>query len=238
MQRYFVNKKEDNKFILDISQTHHIVNVMRLNILDKIEIVYDGFVYLTKIIEINKNVVVEIIEKLDIYNELDIKVTLCQGLVKENKMDFILQKGVELGINSFIPINLRNSIIKLNDKDKEKKVLRWQKIVYEASRQSKRNIIPKVNNVLNLVDIINLNYDLKLLCTVNTMSINIKNVLQKHKNCDNMIIVVGPEGGFKKEEEEMLIKHGFISVSLGNLVLRTETASVVLMSMINYEYMR
>ena len=116
---------------------------------------------------------------------------------------------------------LKNSIIKGDDKDFLKKVNRWQRIVKEASEQSKRNIIPEVKNVSTIKEIIKTDYDIKILCTVNELSRSLKNILQNNKKCGTMIIVVGPEGGFTREEEEFLIANNFLSTSLGNLVLRT-----------------
>lgn len=233
MQRYFINNKSDNKFILNDDDTYHITKVMRMNLGDIVEVVYKEKVYLTKIINLNP-VIVEIIEEKDEYNELNVKVCICQSLVKESKMDLILQKSTELGAFSFIPLKVKNSIIKV-DKDFSKKINRWQRIVKEASEQSKRNIIPEVKNIMGISDLIKLDYDLKLVCTVNEMSTTLKKVLQNHKSCGTMIIVIGPEGGFTKDEEETLINNGFISTSLGKLVLRTETASICCLSMINYD---
>ena len=237
MQRYFVNKLDDSVFSLDDNYSHHIKNVMRMNINDEIEIVYNDEVYLTSIIEFDP-VKTKIIKKIDKNNELEKKVTICQSIVKENKMDLILEKCTELGMYSFIPLNVKNSIIKCSKNDYLKKVIRWQKIVNDASRQSKRNIIPKVNEVISINELIKLNYDLKILCTVNEMSRSLKNVLQNHLEYDTIIIVIGPEGGFTRDEEKTLIDNGFISTSLGNLVLRTETAGICSLSMINYEYER
>lgn len=237
MQRYFCDNFKDNKFTLNKDDSYHITKVMRMKLADQIEIVYNNDVYLTKIMEFNP-VVSLIIKKLDEYNELEKKITICQSLVKEGKMDLILQKSTELGAYCFIPLKTSNSIIKGNDKDFGKKVIRWQKIVKEASEQSKRNIIPKVKEVIDINELINLKYDLKILLTVNEMSMTLKKVLQKNKKYGNMIIVIGSEGGFTKEEESKLIANGFISVSLGNLVLRTETASLCTLSMIKYELMR
>ena len=238
MQRYFNDIKNDNKFILSLDDTYHITKVMRMNIGDLVEVVYDRKVYISKIILLKPNCVVEIKEEKIEYNELDVKVTICQSLVKESKMDLILQKSTELGAYSFIPLKVKNSIIKGSDSDFLKKVNRWQKIVKEASEQSKRNIIPEVYSVKNIKEIGDMDFDLKILCTVNELSITLKNILQKNKSCGTMIIVVGPEGGFTSEEEEYLINKGFISTSLGNLILRTETASLCALSMINYEFER
>ena len=235
MQRYFCFNKDNNKFTLSLDDTYHITKVMRMNINDLIEIVYNEKVYISKIIELNPCVVALIDKELETYNELDVKVTICQSLVKEAKMDLILQKCTELGAYSFIPLKVKNSIIKGDEKDFLKKVNRWQRIVKEASEQSKRNIIPEVMNVSSIKEISNLSYDVKILCTVNELSRSLKNILQNNKKCDTMIIVVGPEGGFTIEEEKILIEKGFLSTSLGNLVLRTETAGICALSMINYD---
>ena len=237
MQRYFINNIKNNKFILNSDDSYHIETVMRMKLKDKIELIYNNELYIGEINEFNP-VKGEIIKKLNMNNELTKKVTICQSLVKENKMDLILQKSTELGAYSFIPLSVKNSIIKLNKKDLEKKIIRWQRIVKEASEQSKRNIIPKVCDVMNIDELIKLDFDLKILCTVNEVSRSLKFVLQNNKNYDTMIIVIGPEGGFTKDEENILIENGFISTSLGNLVLRTETASLCTLSMINYELER
>ena len=233
MQRYFIDNKNDNKFILSDDDSYHITKVMRMKLGDLVEVVYQKEVYITRIIDFTP-VIVEIIDKKDEYNELDVEVCICQSLVKESKMDLILQKSTELGAYSFIPLWVKNSIIK-PDKDFSKKITRWQRIVKEASEQSKRNIIPEVKDIMEIDDLIKLDYDLKIICTVNEMSRTLKNVLQNHKNCGTMIIVIGPEGGFTKDEENTLINNGFISTSLGKLVLRTETASICCLSMINYD---
>ena len=238
MQRYFVNKKDNNQFELSQEDTHHIKTVMRMKLEDLIEVVFNEKVYLTKIKKLQPLVVASIIEEYLAYNELDVKVTICQSLVKENKMDLILQKGVELGATSFIPLQTKNSIIKGTKKDFEKKVSRWQEIVKNASRQAKRNIVPKVFDVLTVKELGEIKYDLKILCTVNEMTRNLKNILQNNTKCDTMIIVVGPEGGFTRDEEEYLIQKGFLSTSLSKFVLRTETAALCALSMINYEYER
>lgn len=235
MQRYFAFNKKSNKFTLSIDDTYHITKVMRMDIGDLIEVVCDKKIYISKIIELSPYVIVEIKEEKNDFNELPLKVTICQSLVKENKMDLILQKSTELGAYSFIPLKVKNSIIKGNEADFSKKVIRWQRIIKEASEQSKRNIIPDCSRVLTIEELVNLDYDLKILCTVNELSRSFKNILQNNTNCDTMIIVVGPEGGFTPYEEEYLINHGFISASLGRLVLRTETASLCALSMINYE---
>lgn len=237
MQRYFCNEKNENKFILSSDDSYHIKKVMRMKIGDNIEIINNKILYICEIIDLNNLVIALIKKELDTYNEMDKKIILCQSLVNEQKMDLILQKGVELGIYEFIPFKAKNSVVKENDKS-SKKVERWQRIVKEASEQSKRNIIPIVNKPITLNELKNVKYDLKLICSVNELTMSLKKVIQDNKSYDTMIIVIGPEGGFDPKEEKELIESGFISVSLGSRVLRTETASIVALSYINYELER
>ena len=235
MQQYFCNKMENNEYLLSNDDNYHITKVMRMNILDKIEIVDNKNTYICEITNISP-VKAKIIEKLNENNENSFEIILVQSMVNENKMDLILQKGTELGVTSFYIYKAVNSVVKENSKS-EKKLERWQKIVKEASEQSKRNIIPKVCNIVDLKGLCEINGDLKLLLTVNEKTKNIKKVLKDFRKYDKIIIVIGPEGGFTEKEENILIENGFISTSLGHRVLRTETAGLVAISMINYEWM-
>lgn len=234
MQRYFIkNYNHENIFTLNEDDSHHIKNVMRMNLEDNIEIVYNNNVYLCKIIDLKNNVRAQIIDTIECSSELSCHITIAQSLVNEQKMDFILQKTCELGVSEIIPVETSRSIINLKGKE-EKKLIRWNKIVKEASEQSKRNKIPVVNNIMGLKELINLDYDYKLLCAVNEMTTTIKRVLSNIKSCDKILFVIGPEGGFTKEEEQLLIDNGFTSISFGKRVLRSETASIYIMSIINY----
>lgn len=236
MQRYFVNTK-DNIFTLSNDDSYHITKVMRNKLGDKIEVVIDKDLYICEIIELDKLVKVKRLEKIEQDSELPCYVTIAQSLVKEQKMDLILQKSCELGVSEIIPINTTRSVVKL-DKKETKKIDRWNKILKEASEQSKRTIIPKVNEILDIKDLANLDYDIKILCTVNELSTSIKKVLSNDLNGAKIILVIGPEGGFDPKEEEILINSGYISTSFGNRVLRTETASLYALSIINYILMR
>ena len=236
MQRYFVNTKDDI-FELTADDSYHVTKVMRNKMGDKVEIVIDKELYICEIISLEKNVTVKKIEKIEQNSELPCYVTIAQSLVKEQKMDLILQKSCELGVSEIIPINATRSVVKI-DKKETKKIERWNKILKEASEQSKRVVIPTVNQILDIKDLVNLEYDIKILCTVNEMSTTIKRVLSKDLNNVKIILVIGPEGGFTDKEEELLINSGYISTSFGNRVLRTETASLYALSIINYILMR
>ena len=233
MQRYFCNQISDNKFTLSLDDSFHIEKVMRMKKGEKVEIVYNYETYICGIDSFNP-VTCNIIEKTNENNEMNKKIIIVQSLVNEQKMDMILQKCTELGMYSFIPYKAVNSIIKDNGK-LDKKIDRWQRIVKEASEQSKRNIIPEVLNPMDIKELIEYKADLKLICS--TISDNkLKNVIKEHNNYDTIMLVIGPEGGFDPKEEEKFINNGFIPISLGDRVLRTETASLCILSMLYYEW--
>ena len=233
MQRYFCNKLDDNKFTLSSDDSFHIEKVMRMKLGEKIEVVYNNETYIS-IIESFNPVTCIINNKLDENNEMNKKIIIVQSLVNEQKMDMILQKCTELGMYKFIPYKAVNSIIKDNG-ILDKKIDRWQRIVKEASEQSKRNIIPEVLEVMDINEIINYKEDLKLICSTISDN-NLKNVIRDSNNYDTIMLVIGPEGGFDPHEEEKFINNGFIPISLGKRILRTETASLCILSMFNYEW--
>ena len=234
MQRYFAKDKVNNKIILLDSDIHHIKKVMRMNINDNIEVIYDKKLYLCKIID---NYDIEIVNEINEDNELNVDVTVAIGMVKEQKFDLILQKLTELGVKEIIPLAMERSIIKLDKAKIDKKVERWNSICKEASEQSKRNIIPKVSLPMTLNELVKSNYDKKLVCSVKQKDNFINKYLQFKDEYVKMIIVIGPEGGVSDKEEEFLNNNDFISVSLGSRVLRVETAAIYVASVINYSCM-
>ncbi len=236
MQRYFVKNKEDDIITLSDEDNYHITKVMRMNLKDKVELVYQNELYIGEIESLSP-VTCRVLEKQENKEKTIPNVIIAQSLVKEQKMDYILQKSCELGVSEIIPISTSRSIIK-RDKDDNKKILRWNKILKEASEQSKRCDIPKLEKVLDIKDLINLSYDHKFLCSVNEKAKSIKSVLSNTKISDTILFVIGPEGGFTENEEKLLIDNGFVSITFGSNVLRTETASSFILSSINYEFMR
>ena len=234
MQRYFAKDKINDKIILLDSDMHHITKVMRMNIGDEIEVIYDKKLYLCKIIN---NYEIETVKELEEDNELNIDITIAIGMVKEQKFVLILQKLTELGVKEIIPLAMERSIVKLDGSKINKKLDRWNMICKEASEQSKRNIIPKVKEPMTLKELASLDYDTKLICSVKQKENFINYYLQQEEKCAKMLVVIGPEGGISDKEEEFLNDNNFISVSLGNRVLRVETAAIYVASIINYSCM-
>lgn len=234
MQQYFAKNKN---LELEESDYHHIKNVMRMKKGDKIKVVYDGICYTCTLSDISNKISFEINEKQEKENNI-CAIDVAFSLIKEQKLDFLLQKCTEAGANKLIPVETKRSVVKVEKKKEKTKKERWQKILKEAAEQSFRIDVPLIEDITTLNELVNRNYDLKLLCSLNKNTKNIKKVLQKNNKCDKILLVVGPEGGFDPMEEDFLIKNGFISISLGGNVLRAETAPVVALSMINYEFGR
>ena len=233
MQRYFAKKKKDNYLVLDKNDLHHIKTVMRMKSGDEIEIIYNKILYICKIDDINSNKF-SVVRECNKNNEMEIELVVAVGLVKEQKMDLILQKLTELGVSKIIPVMMERSIVKLDDKKKEKRRCRWQSICKEAAEQSKRNVIPVVEKVKALNELTFSEDYLKMVCSVKERNNLINNYLQNNKNYAKMIFVIGPEGGISSLEEDFLNSLGYVSVSLGSRVLRVETACIYVASIINF----
>ena len=235
MQRYFSSKLKDNKFELNNDDLYHITRVMRMKANDKVEVVYNSEVYICNLNFNNSEVEISILEKIENNKNSNIEKVLIIPLLKENKMDLILQKSTELGVNKIIPVMMERSIIKL-DSDKEiKKIERWTKICKEASEQSKRIDIPVITEVKTLKELENID-GTKIVCSTKEKENTIKKFLSKN-DIKKINIVIGPEGGISPKEEEYLNNIGFESISLGENIMRVETVPMFILSVLNYENM-
>ena len=236
MQRYFSNKKNNNKFILSNDDLYHIRTVMRMVDGSKIEVVFEQEVYVCELKNVNSEIDIIIVEKLDNFCDTNKEIILAIPLVKEQKMDLILQKSTELGVNKIIPFVAERSVVKLKNEKEKCKVERWQKICKEASEQSKRIDIPIVTSVKKISDLIE--YDgLKVVCSTKKNVNSIKMFLQNHNEYDKLLLVIGPEGGLSTKEENYLVDNNFVPVTLGNRIMRVETVPLFVLSVINYEMM-
>lgn len=241
MAKFFIDKKQINEDFITITDedAKHIKNVLRHTIGDEI-ICSDGEGnnYKTKIENFDNNIVtLKVFEKNKDTTEPKIKITLYQALPKSDKMDLIIQKSVELGVNDIVPVITKRTIVKIDPKSIEKKVTRWNRISLEAAKQSGRGIVPTVDNICKLKDIKLQDYDLVIIPYENEKDIFIKEVFKsgKHKY-EKIAVIIGPEGGFDPSEIESLNEPNTQVVSLGKRILRTETASLAVLSMLNYEF--
>lgn len=233
MQRYFAVDKKNDLFILDSGDLHHISNVMRMKNGDFIEVVFDKVLYKCKVLFDNN---ISIVYDSILPGNADIMdIVLVIPVLKEQKMDLVLQKATELGATRIIPIITERCVVKLNDKE-SKKLDRWSRIVKEASEQCKRISVPIIDNVHTISDL-NFPDGVKLVCSTRENEKNIKNVMHNLNGCAKMYIVVGPEGGLSIDEENKLNSLGFVSVTLGKRIMRVETVPIYILSVLNYELM-
>ncbi|WP_312814487.1 RsmE family RNA methyltransferase [Sedimentibacter sp.] len=239
MFRYFCADDNiiDDKVIINGGDLKHLKTILRAKVGDEVSIVTKSNEFIAEIEEIHTDeIICSIVDRLDINNETAINITLCQGIPKQTKMETIIQQNVELGVKSFIPLITERTVVKLNDKDREQKKLeRWRKIAKESSKQSKRNIVPVVEDIMTVKELIEkikkeapvvlVPYELE------NVSI-LKDVLSHVKQ--NYYIIIGPEGGFDIKEIEMFKSVGAYIVTLGKRILRTETAGVVTSAVVLY----
>ena len=245
MGKFFVktNQIEDDKIFILNDDVNNIKNVLRLNISDKIEICNkdNGENYNCEILNISNNQIeCKILCKINSTTEGNVKIDVYQGIPKFDKMELIIQKGTELGVTSFIPVKFNRCIVKIDKKDEDKKISRWQKIAEVASKQSGRDIVPSVEKIVSVKDICDIinKYDIVLLAYELEKDNFIKNELQKIKSSKlnyKIAIVIGPEGGIEENEKALLEESGAKVISLGKRILRTETVCMQMVSIIMYE---
>lgn len=245
MQRYFLNQNADENqrfFITKKEDIHHITNVMRNSVGNKIILTFkDQSVYTCEIVEIsNEGITVSLLEKQNINTELPVDVTICSGLIKADKYEWLLQKATELGASSFIAVSMERSIVKLNDSKVAKKLDRWQKIIKEAAEQSYRLAIPSIqfeSNLNMIYDTID-NYDYVLIAYEEQAKdgelSNFKQTLRQFNSQDKVLMIFGPEGGLS-EKEIAIFNNSSTIVGLGPRILRAETAPLYALSAISYE---
>lgn len=230
MQRYFIKNKD---MLLEESDIKHIKKVMRMNINDKIEVVYNNKLHICEITSLEP-FNIKVIEKLDEDKKTKIELTVAVALVKEQKMDLILQKLTELGVSRIIPVSMERSIVKLDKERFNKKKVRWESICKEASEQSKRTNIPIIEDIKSIKDLTKEDADLKLVASPKEKEKLLNYYLQSIEDCAKIIMVIGPEGGISDKEEDILVSNGYNRVSFGNLIFRVETATIYVASIINY----
>jgi len=183
-------------------------------------------------------VVADIVDRKDI-GDSGIRITLAQAMPKGPKMDFIIQKAVELGVSRVIPFDSSRSIPKLSGDKARSRTARWQKIALEACRQCGRGDIPEIMEIRAFYEMIEMpgESDLKLILWEEESGVGIRDVLRNEpsQSTGGFFVIVGPEGGFSKEEVEAARRKGCLSVSLGHRVLKVETAAIAILAILQYE---
>ena len=233
MFHFFVSPENitENSVTIVGSDVNHIKNVLRMKKGERF-VANDGNggSYCCAVSEIyDERIVAEILEGQLSGTELPVKLVLFQGLPKADKMELIIQKGVELGVSEIVPVEMNRCVVKLDDKKKKSKIARWQSISESAAKQSGRTLIPEIHDVLSYKNALEYAKELDVIFVpyecADSMA-KLKEKLESIKAGMSVGIFIGPEGGFEKDEIDKAVEAGGEIVSLGKRILRTETASI------------
>ncbi len=241
MPRFLIDKNNilNNRITIDGEEARHIAQVLRFRANDPIALfdregtVYQGVIAKTG----RRQVQVEIIDRMVTAQEDGKRIILGQALPKSKKMDLIVQKCTELGISEIIPFYSARSIPRFDERKSGDRVRHWQKIAVASVKQSGVARIPSVERIVDFKNVVTRDYPgyLKIILWEEEAGLRLRNVLEQDLTLHHIIFLVGPEGGFTVEEIELAKEHGFVSISLGDTILRAETVSIALLSIVRYE---
>lgn len=241
MHHFFVDRSQvrDGKISIEGSDFNHMKNVLRIRQGEKLKISDGGnAAYICELCEYREHMAVcTILSVEESYAELPSEIYLFQGLPKADKMELIIQKAVELGVTSVIPVMTSRSVVKFDKKKEEDKRRRWNSIAESAAKQSGRLVLPQVEPILSFQQAMShmevLTHRLIPYELCEGMEESRRRIGQIQPG-DSIGIIIGPEGGFEKEEISCALEHGVEPITLGGRILRTETAGMSLLSVLMF----
>ena len=245
MYQFFIEDENAAEDFVTIegSDVNHIKNVLRMKPGEKIRVcTRNGQNYFCSISDITESFVrADILEREAESTELPCRIYLFQGLPKNDKMEWIIQKCVELGVHAIVPVATKRAVVKLDEKKAQKKVNRWNAIAESAAKQSGRGIVPEVLPVMKWKEALEYarQLDVKMIPYEKAAGINAtKQLIASVSFGQSVGIFIGPEGGFEEAEVEAAKEIGAVPVTLGRRILRTETAGMTILSILMYHLER
>lgn len=234
MQRYFASYDKFKNIVICDDDIFHITKVMRMRPGDQFEINLDGDIKLAEFVS-SGPFSYKIIKEFNENDEIEGYIRLLYCLPKGEKTDLVIQKAVELGANEVVLINSERSIAKITKENKDKKILRFNKIIKEASEQSKRTNLMKLNDVISFKEISNYPGDINLIAYENTNNTvkNLSDILKDAKG-KTVNVIIGAEGGISKSELQIALDNNYQEISLGKRILRSETACFYILSLLSF----
>jgi 16S rRNA (uracil1498-N3)-methyltransferase len=233
------NVGEDNLKIFG-EEAMYITTVLRYKKGEVIEVVDGkGGKYKVMIASAEKNLIEgKILSKTLLENEPKVFLTLAQSIGKGMKMDWVIEKGTEIGVSSFIPLVTLRTSVHLGEEREETRLQRWRRVAISSMKQSLRSVLPDIQKITTLDELLLKvkDFDLVLFGSLDEQAKKIKSLARFKKTLKKLLVIVGPEGGFTEEEKQKLIQAGAIPVNLGKRRLRTETAGIVFCSLVLYEW--
>lgn len=240
MRRFFVPAEDikDEFALIRGAQAHHILDVLRmkkgaiLQLFDGQGRLYQGKILVAQ----DKQVRVQIESVTQSLPQPELSVTLVQALPKKNKMDDVVEKATELGVDTIIPVETARTIVKLHQTRLSAQRMRWQRKAQEAAKQCGRLTVPKIENLLSWPAVLSIldDLELKLLFALDGQAGTLKDILRRQHQVKRLAILIGPEGDFTPEEVRQAKAAGCLVVSLGKNVLRVDTAGICALAMVNY----
>lgn len=241
MHQFFAEEQagEERQVLITGTDVNHIRNVLRMKPGTQIRVsTPSGKNYLCRIARISEEAVWAEIETEVPGTELFGRIVLFQGLPKSDKLAFIIQKAAELGASEVVPVAMKNCVAKLDAKKAESKKKRWQSIAESAAKQSKRSVIPAVGDVISFSEAVKAAaaFDVRLVCYENERGMaGTRALIEAIRPGQSIAVFIGPEGGFDASEIALAKEAGMHTVSLGNRILRTETAGLAMLSVLMYQ---
>ncbi|MGI6326024.1 MAG: 16S rRNA (uracil(1498)-N(3))-methyltransferase [Saccharofermentanales bacterium] len=245
MPRFFLEDPIDpslDRLVLRGDSYHHIRDVLRLRVGDRVTVCDGALNDMICLIDhfLPDGLVLAVNERRINQREPSYHVTLYQGLAKGNKMDSIIQKAVELGVSRIVPTACRHSVVRLENRDLNKKQIRWQRIAAEAAKQCGRGRIPEVRLPVSFAEAVReaALADIALIPWENEQKNDLRTAMEKNtpKSDPQISILIGPEGGFAADEISAALTLGIQPVTLGRRILRTETAGPAVLAMLIYAF--
>lgn len=244
MQHFFVppSQVEETEIKVTGSDVNHMKNVLRMRIGEEVT-VSDGnnCRYLCRVKaykDTAEEAVLEVVRKQENDTELPSRIYLFQGLPKQDKMELIVQKAVELGVYKIIPVAAKRCVVKLDEKKAKKKTERWQEIARSAAKQSGRGLVPEVRDVLPWREALEAAKTLDVVLIPYELARGVeetKEIIRNIRPGQSVGIFIGPEGGFEKEEVLSAAETGAKAITLGRRILRTETAGIAALSLLMFQ---
>ena len=241
MQHFFVtpSQVEGERIYIEGSDVNHMKNVLRMRPGEAVAISDGDNLKYRCVVEGYEEgrAVLAIQQRMPVDTELPCRITLFQGLPKQDKMELIVQKAVELGASQVVPVATRRSVVKLDEKKAAKKLQRWQQIAESAAKQAGRGYIPQVSSVLSYQEALEKAGELDVLLIPYELAEGMeeaRKVVASIAQGQSVGIFIGPEGGFEKEEVDAAIHQGSKAITLGRRILRTETAGLAILSILMF----
>ena len=242
MHHFFVTPQQvsGDKIRIEGGDVNHMKNVLRMKLYEKAEI-SDGEsrTYLCEVEAYEEDVaVLHILEEMEADTEPASKLYLFQGLPKSDKMELIVQKAVELGVYQVIPVAMKRSVVRLDDKKAVKKADRWNSIAESAAKQAGRSRIPEVTMPLSYKEALKMAEELDVTLLPYELAGGMevtREVIRQIKSGQSVGIFIGPEGGFEPEEVDAAVSMGAKVITLGRRILRTETAGLATLAVLMFE---